>query len=101
MTTEEPDSPVEIAYGFDRVLGFFCSVRLGRSARFDYDSTAAGYDGLPGLLAGLVRIGCFERDDVGEALRLLPIVDALDDIEDRTVRLVAKLIVDLRMAAAD
>jgi len=90
-----------VTCGWDEHLGFFCVVRCGRVMLLDYDCTVTGYDGVPGLLHGLVTAGVVGEDDVEEAVRRLPALESLDDIEDQSVRLVAAVITNLRAAAGD
>jgi len=73
MTLEHPDNPdLKAQAGTDRALGWFCTVREEGRMRADYDAMADGYDGLQGLLKTLIAHGWFTRDDLEEAIRLVP-----------------------------
>lgn len=91
-----------ISYGVDGGgLGFFGTIlKDGRKAA-EYDALRSGYDGLPGLLRVIVHAGVVAADDVAEAARLLPHVEAPDEIDEPAVRFIAQVILNCRRAASD
>ena len=96
LTRETPAGRMTVTYGFDRHVGFFCVVTQGRNKLGDYDSLCPGYTGLPGLLHNLVVAGVVTQDDINEALRILPLVDEVPEIDDNYVRLAAEIISNLK-----
>ena len=95
-----PDETV-VAHGWDAALGFFLVARRGRRLLLDYDATAPGYDGLPGLLRALVAPGLFTTDEVEDGLEALLRVEDIKAIEDPGTRAVAIITQQFKQAAAD
>lgn len=88
---------VRAAYGFDRALGFFVTVREGERVTAEYDRTRPGYDDLNGALRLLVAQGFFQPADVDEAIRLSRTHDRAE--MPRAAARVAKVLDDLRRGA--
>ena len=101
MKLKHPDNTDRTAQvGIDRALGWFCTVRERGRLRADYDGMAEGYDGIQGLLKTLIAEGWFRRDDLEEAVRLLPHLEP-NDIEDPCVARAAEIYERLKKMAAD
>ena len=101
MTLEHPDNAdIKAQVGIDRALGWFCTVRERGRLRADYDGMAEGYDGIQGLLKTLIAHGWFTRDDLEEAIRLLPHLEP-DEMEDPGVARAADIYERLKTMGAD
>jgi hypothetical protein len=101
MTLEQPDNAdIKANVGIDRVLGWFCTVREKGRLRADYDGIAEGYDGLQGLLKTLIAHGWFTRDDLEEAIRVLPHLEP-EEMDDPGVAPAAEIYERLKEMGAD
>ena len=96
LTRETPTGRMNVTYGFDRHVGFFCTVTRGRNRLVDYDSFHPDYADLPGLLHSLVVAGVVTQDDMNEALRILPLVEDVQEIDDNDVRLAVEILSNLK-----
>ena len=100
-TLDHPENAdMKIQVRIDRAIGWFCTVRERRRLRIDYDEMADGYDGLPGLLKTLIAHGWLTRDDLEEAIRLLPHLDS-EEMDDPGVARAADIYQRLKEMAAD
>ena len=96
FTKETPAGRLSVTYGLDRRIGFFCTVTQGRFKMGDYDSLCPDYTGLSGLLLNLVVAGVVTQDDMNEALRILPLVEDVQEIDDNDVRLAVEILSNLK-----
>lgn len=97
---DRDDQKYQILYGWDRQIGFFCSVFVNQVRLIEYDNLQPGYNHLAGFLAVLTSSGVFSIETVQESVQLLPIIDCLQDIEDLETRRVAEIISNLKKAAS-
>ena len=101
MMLDHPDNPdLEAQVGSDRALGWFCTVRDRGRLRAEYDGMADGYDGLQGLLETLIAYGWFTREDLEEAVRLLPHLEP-EEMDDPGVARAADIYERLKEMGAD
>jgi len=84
-------------------IGWWAEVRRAGRRVEEYDGLTAprGESTLQGVIDVLVRHRFLSEDDLSEALRLLPAVDCIEDIEDADVRRAAAVVARLKRAAAD
>jgi len=100
MTIERDSGDLHLSYGYDRLMGFFVTVKCGDLQKAEYDALNDDYDGLRGLLGVLVETGAYRQEEVEEALTCLMTSDSAD-IEDRAVRQVAVIIENVKRAAGE
>lgn len=101
MTVEHRGAELEVAYGYDRALGFFLEVRSPGGRLVEYDALGDRYDGLPGLVDALIESGVFQRDQVEEALEAMLTVDSAAEVEDLDIRQIALMVERLKQAAGE
>jgi hypothetical protein len=99
FTIDHPTEPsLTATYGHDPVVRFFLVVeRAGRLVR-DYDAFDPFYDGMPTLLAELVRFGFLSPEDVALGHQALAHHAVVTGVADPGVRRAATVILGLREA---
>ena len=98
-----PDGTI-IVFGWDpSFLGFFVTVTTAKDHRrlLDYDGFVEDYDGLPGLLRGLVAAEVVTQEQLEAGLNALLQVNCTDDIPDEHERAVATIVHQLKQAAGE